>query len=361
MLELFANDPGQGPWNAMSSRSPTTEGFRIIFRSMTIPFAEIAWRWTFATAAWFLGVVYLLEYVGSLPVTGLQRLMLGTDQPVLVWRAIRQIFEGSGFRFTRAGILLAIALTVAWVVLASFGRAATIPAIMEEFGIKVSPDQPDHGSPDHRSPDHRSSILPSLMVLNALRAVLTLATLIAGIGSLLLGSYVWASTRASVTDVTRLGLALFCCAVLFRAILNWLLSTASIFVVTGQRRAFAAISATVDLLYDRGGALCIPGIWFGLAHLGAFIVTFMAGLTVLGAAGALGGGTFLVLELALIIAYCAVADFLYTGRLAAYVAIIEGGASLEVPPAVNFFNGGDGWSQIDRDELILSDQPLPAT
>ena len=38
-------------------------------------------------------------------------------------------------------------------------------------------------------------------------------------------------------------------------------------------------------------------------------------------------GPALVLEFLIIAAYCAVADFLYTGRLAAYVAIVRGPAS----------------------------------
>ncbi len=41
----------------MSSFSPTAEGFRLIFRRLAIHFAEIAWRWTFAAAAWLLGAL----------------------------------------------------------------------------------------------------------------------------------------------------------------------------------------------------------------------------------------------------------------------------------------------------------------
>src|SRR5947209_7777740 len=122
---MFALMNSQSPTSqSLTTQSPTTQAFRIIFRRMAIPFAEIAWRGSFAAAAWFLGTVYLLEYAGSLRVTNVERLMLGTNQPVLVLRAIRQIFEGSGFRFTRAGVLLAIALTLAWIVLSSLGRTA---------------------------------------------------------------------------------------------------------------------------------------------------------------------------------------------------------------------------------------------
>src|SRR5713226_6295414 len=99
----------------MSSFSPTAEGFRLIFRRLAIPFAETAWRWPFATAAWLLGAFFLLEYMGSLPVTAADRLLLGTQQPVLISRALQRIFHGSAFRFTEAGIVLSVGLAIAWI------------------------------------------------------------------------------------------------------------------------------------------------------------------------------------------------------------------------------------------------------
>src|SRR5438445_1263805 len=127
--------------SGMSSPSPTAEGFRLIFRRPAIPFAEIAWRWSFVAAMWFLGAMFLVQYADSLTVTRLERLMLGTNQPVLVLRAIHRIFQGSAFRFTKAAVLVAIALTIAWIVLASLGRAVTVRALTDEFRI-ASPHGP---------------------------------------------------------------------------------------------------------------------------------------------------------------------------------------------------------------------------
>src|SRR5260370_9726868 len=101
----------------MKSPSPTAEGFRLIFRRPAIPFAEIAWRWSFFAAMWFLGAMFLVEYVDSLTVTRLERLMLRTNQPGLVLRAIHRIFQGTASRFTKAAVLVTMALTVAWIVL----------------------------------------------------------------------------------------------------------------------------------------------------------------------------------------------------------------------------------------------------
>src|ERR1700751_4214408 len=135
----------------MSSFSPTAEGFRLIFRRRAIPLAEIVWRWTFGTAAWLFGTFFLLEYMGSLPVNAVDRLLLGTQQPVLISRALQRIFHGSAFRFIEAGIVVLIGLAIAWIVLASLGRAATLAALLEEFGIPSGPSR---------------KLVPSLFALN---------------------------------------------------------------------------------------------------------------------------------------------------------------------------------------------------
>src|SRR5689334_2709137 len=119
----------------MSSSSPAAEGFRLIFRRPAITLAEIAWRWTFAAAAWLLGTLLLVGYLDSLPVTTLDRLLLATQQPILIVKAIHRIFYGSAFRFTEAGVVLLVGLAIAWIALASLGRAATLSALLDEFGI----------------------------------------------------------------------------------------------------------------------------------------------------------------------------------------------------------------------------------
>ena len=93
----------------MRSPSPTAEGFRLIFRRPAIPLAEIAWRWSFAAAFWFLSASFLFQYADSLPANRVDRLLLGTHQPALILRALHRIVHGSALRFTAGGIVLAIA------------------------------------------------------------------------------------------------------------------------------------------------------------------------------------------------------------------------------------------------------------
>jgi hypothetical protein len=327
--------------------SPTAEGFKLVFRRPAIALAEIAWRWSFGVAAGFLGAMYLFEYADSLPVNTGDRLLLATQQPFLIARAIRRIFEGSAFRFTQAGVLLAIALTLAWIVLASVGRAATVNALMDEFGIP----------PSTRSGRRTFS---SLMSLNFLRAAVTLAAIVAALGSVALTGSLWASTRLSVADAARFGFVVLSLAWAAWAMLNWFLSTAAVFVVVKEESPLTAMLSTVRLCQSQSGGVLSSGTWYELAHLGIFVGALGAGFTVLGAIGALSFGPVLFLEFWIAVVYFAAADFIYTARLAAYVAMI--GSEYIVDSRQTGINPSDSPAPaaIDQSELILSDMPLPA-
>jgi len=334
----------------MRSPSPTAEGFRLIFWRPAIPLAEIAWRWSFAAAFWFLGASFLVEYADSLPANRVDRLLLGTHQPALILRALHRIVHGSALRFTAGGIVLAIALLVAWIVLSSLGRATTLKAMME--ALEITP-----------SSSARREIVWSLLALNFLRAASALAAMVAAVGAIFIASGAWASTHMSASGAARLWLFLLILVWTAWAMLNWLLSTSSLFVAVDRVSALTAISSTLGWCRDRLGSVVVAGIWFGLIHGGAFLTACSAAFTVLGMAQILGTGPTLFLEFLIIAAYCAVADLLFIGRLTAYLAIIRRGDSLDLPepqfpppphPSTER-------TAIDETELILSDVPLPAT
>jgi hypothetical protein len=328
----------------MSAFSPTASGFRIMFRRPAISFAEIAWRWSFATAAWFLSGAFLVAYADSLPVDAVDRLLLGTQQPTLIWRALQRIFHGSALRFTESGILLAALIVLAWIVLASLGRVATGRAIVEELRIaRVG-----------------SGLVSSLLTLNFLRAAAMLAAGVAIFGATFIASGVWASTHLSVTAVSRLWLLLLFLVWLAWVILNWLLSTASVFVISEAVGPWDAIAATVRWCQKRLGGIVAASFWFGILHGAAFVAAYLAGFTVLGIAQLLGPGLTLFFELSIMAAYCGIADFLYIGRLAAYFSIAHED-ELSVLSREEEPIRGPGNFAIDQSELILSDVPLPAT
>ena len=316
----------------------------MLFRCPLVPLAEIAWRWVFAATAWFLGISLLLEYAASLRVNALDRLLLATQQPVLILQAIHRIFEGSGFRFIRAGMLLAVALAIAWVILASLGRSITVRSLIAE----VNPELNTAGGTG------------SVFELNFFQLAAGLAGLIGVIGSALVASSVWASTHASAGDAMRLWLAAFFLTAIAWSTVNWFLSTATVFAVEERRGAFDALAAVVRLYTERPSAITTPGLLFGVMHFGLFLFACGASFTVLGMAGVIGAGGVLFLECVIALAYSAAASFLRIGKLAAYVSVAygpadEGYVETTIAPA------GDSGGAVDAAELILSDVPLPAT
>jgi hypothetical protein len=332
----------------MNSFTPTAEGFRLAFRRPAIPLAEIAWRWSFVATAWLLGAMFLFEYMDSLPVTTVDQLLLGSRQPILISRAIHRILHGSAFRFTEAGVLLAIGLTVAWIALASFGRAATAHAVIEEFGIpRVT----------------KPGMLSSLLALNFLRAAVTLSAVASVIGAVLIASSFWASTHVSAADASRLFFLVLFFVWIAWIMLNWILSVSAVFTVVDRTSALYGIAATIRLCQQEPGPVLSTGGLFGLAHLAAFMAASGVGFMILGALGSIPAGLVWLAQVALIFLYCAVADFIYTARLAAYVFIIRGEElqpshiAAGVPPLPS----DDVHSPVDPDELILSDAPLPAS
>jgi hypothetical protein len=333
----------------MNALSPASHGLGLAFRRPAIAFAEIAWRWSFVAAVWVLGIMFLYEYMDSLPVTQADRLLLRTREPELVARAIHRIFEGSAFRFTVAGIVLAIGLTVAWIVLASLGRIATVRSVTDEFGLTRAAKE--------------SGALLSLFGLNFLRTGLMLAALAAAIGAMLIASSFWASTHVPAAEASQLFFLLLFSISMAWAALNWLLSASAIFVVADGHRALAAISDTVRLCRERPGPVFTAGVFFGAAHVAAFVVASGAAFMALGALASIPASFVWLTQLILMMAYCAIADFLYTGRLAAYVLIIRGEEAAQIlgPPTVPTFPPSDTRSAVDQDELILGDVPLPAS
>lgn len=331
----------------MNPFSPIAAGFRLTLRRPAIALAEITWRWSFAAAAWVLGAMFLIEYFESLPVSPLNRLLLASNQPVFIFRALQRIFEGSQLRITEAGIVLMIGLALGWIALASFGRFAILDSLVEEF--EIAPARP------------RQRAWTSLVALNTLRFVLTLAAVTAAAGAALVTSSGWAATNLRVADAARIfGLLLFLVAASWIA-LNWLLSVAAIFPVADEGTAFDGIGSVLGLIEGRTGPLVLIGLLFGVLHLGLFIAATAIGLSILVAVDPLGAGAVIFLELVVIAAYLAVADFLYVSRLAAYVWLLrqEDIATAEASPADG--SGPETRSPIDPDELILSDLPLAAT
>ena len=309
-----------------------------MFRLPALGLAEIAWRWSFGFAVTALFAFSFREYLATLPVTASEMLLLRTGQPVLVLQAIARIVQGSAPRVVVSIIVISLALTLAWILLASLGRAAVLKTILDYFGKEDASQR-------------RRWRLSSLMGLNFLRATSGLAALAGSVGAIVLAGAASSNTNPAPGSA----LLIFWMVMMFIgfawATLNWFLSLAAIFVVSEGATTFGALKAAADLWRSRFGAVIAAGIWFGIAHSAAFVIATsvvafpLAFAELLPAAMVLGGVIFLTLV------YLAIADFLYVGRLAAYVFLAEFPESIQ-PSAVSI---QPAWPASDDD--ILSDIP----
>src|SRR6185437_487147 len=119
---------------------------------------------------------------------------------------------------------------------------------------------------------------------------------------------------------------------------------------------FPAVGKVAGLCADRPGNVFVVGFWFGLARIAAIYIAGMfcilfIGVAPLGLAGMLAG------IIASSLAYFLLADFLYIGRLAAYLSIADWPLEpLILPASMPLDSERSGPpAAVDRDELILSD------
>lgn len=328
----------------MARRSPTLEGFRLMWSRPSLGLAEIAWRWSFWAAAWFLILFAAREYFDSLTVGGGDMFLLRSRQPVLVSKALSHIFRGTSMRVTVSACVLLVTLSAAWVIVAALGRAVSLREILRHF-----------------RPDADAGIsLRALLGIHFLRAALILMALIGVVTAILAAGAVTSPGDPSPGSAIVAFFAVLFVVVWIWSWLNWILSLAAIFAGDG-RDTFAAIGAAVHMCGTRSGPVAAVSTWFGLAHLFAWfaatsVVAFPLGFAPVLPAGMVLGGVLFVTLL-----YFAVVDYLYIGRLAAYIAILELPEAAIVlkdvakPPFV-LPRAPSG--RIDPDELILSDVPV---
>jgi len=302
----------------MTRRSPTLEGFTAMVRRPALGLAEIAWRWSFGVAAAAMLVFSLAQYLDSLTVTNRDLLLLRTRHPLLVLRALARIVQGSGPRLVLAALILFPALALAWILLGSLGRAAILKTLVSYF--RSQPDSP---------PRQAGHPLRSLAGLGFLRVSLTFAALAGCLGAVFLAASSSPRSDPSPGAAFLIFLTVVMLVWLAWSTLNWFLSLASVFVVTGGQDTFGALACAVHLCRRRTGSVAAAGTWFGLAHLVAFFIAASALGFPLALLPLLPPGIVLGAVIVVALLYFATTDFLYVGRVAAYVAIVE----LPAPPA----------------------------
>jgi len=337
----------------MSQASPTLEGFRAVFRRPSLGFAEISWRWAFGSTCVVLSVFSIFEYLDTLPVSRGDLLLLRSRQPALISRAIQHTLTGSAMRAVLAFVGLSLAMSAGWIVLASLGRLATVLGALGYFRERRSdltsvPDSP------------RVSTRP-LLAINFFRVAATLAAGAGCLGALVIGSFASSARHPAPEAVALITMTIAVGVWMAWSGINWYLSLAAIFVVARAQDTLSGLASALDFCCVRAGAVLAVGTWFGLAHLGLFMVTSIAVMLPLGTMTVLPGRLIVVCIFVLTLVYFACADFLYMGRMAAYIAMLElppvADKTLTHPVSSIHQPTISVSDSIDRDEVILSDIP----
>jgi hypothetical protein len=339
----------------MSHPSPTIEGFRATFRQPSLIIAEISWRWALGATAAVLALFYCVEYLDALPVTSADATLLSTRQPALVGRAIAHILRGSLSRAVLAALLVALALSLLWIIAASVGRLATVRALVDYFRSDARYFSANASGGQEPRP------IQALISLNFLRVVLFLAVFLALASAAILVSFVSSpvNPRPVLGFMLFLPIATFICVVGW--MLNWWLTLAGIFAVRDGEDALASTSAAVTLSRKHLGSVCAVSTWTGLAHLVAFSIATSVAAFPLALAQVMPARLVIAAIIVVTLAYFAIADWLYMVRLAGYACIAEMPSASEgrssLPPAGRSASIAQVETSIDRNEPILSDLP----
>jgi hypothetical protein len=311
----------------MAAWSPTLEGFRTMFRRPSLSLAEIIWRWSFGATACMLFGTALVAYLDTLPVSNRDLRMLRTGQPALVSQAFTHIFRGSALRVALVAVILCAALAVLWILTATLGRAATLDGLLLHIRNRASllrtALEPEAPTSDSFPFGGTATQLRSLAGLHFLRVALGVAACAAGMGALVLAGM--ASTKTNPHP----GLVFFLATTMLLAIwalwssISWFLAAAPIFVIREGKDAFGALLETATFFRRRIGSVISVGSWFGITHLillvtaGSVIMFPLAFTSIVPPLIVFSTVLFLTL------AYFAIVDALYVGRLAGYIAILE--------------------------------------
>ncbi len=354
------------PQSVMTGWSPTLEGFRAMFRRPSLSLAEIIWRWSFGAAACVLCGMTLIVYLDTLPVSNSDLSMLRTGYPFLMLRAMGDIFHGSALRALLAGLILFAALAFLWIVIASVGRTATLRPLLAYIRDRA------HAAGETAIPIRHlesnqavaRSHLRSLAGLHFLRVGLGVAACAASLGAMILAG------MASPKSDPRPGLVFFLASTMLLLIwalwssLSWFLAAAPIFVIREGKGTFGALLETATLFRSRPGPVISVGSWFGVTHLILLITASSVVMFPLAFTSFIPPLIVFSAVLFLTLAYFAIVDALYIGRLAGYVAILEAPPAPPPPPIMSLSTGPQlavppDSAMVDQNETILSDTATP--
>ncbi len=299
---------------------PVRLGFRVVVHQPALILAEIAWRWSFGAAAWVLLVLCVRRILAGIDISQAEYLLARRSDMFLIADAFARVLYQALPALVRLAAILIPALAVIWIIAATLGRAATLQSILQEC-------HPERASAASESKDPYSdrAILPArrhfgpLLALNFLRALFTLATVLAFIAIMILAGPAFPAQGANPTAAAVIWVILAALAASFWTLINWFLALAPIWIVRDGHGPFRAIADSLALFRGHAAPYVGAAWWFGFLRAFILLVALVAALFASSAVSTTRAAAICGLLIALL--YFAAADFLYIARLAAFVAL----------------------------------------
>jgi hypothetical protein len=289
-------------------------------RRPALVLGEIVWRWAFGAAAWTLVIFAIRRILAHVDITRAELLLARHSDVFLIADAGAHIVVQVLPQLARECLVLAPAITVLWIAAATLGRAITLQSLssIDVILSEGAPaDPPALRLGDAGASEPRDLHIGPLLAINFVRAVFTLATLIAFLGALFLTGLAMPAQNPAAAALV--GIVVAALIGFFWSVGNWFLALAPIWIVRNGRPALRSIADSVDF-YRRGpGPYLGIASWFGILRAAALVAAFVAALLASQATPV----TSIALCLVFALIYFAVADFLYIARLAAFVALDE--------------------------------------
>jgi len=297
--------------------NPITQGIKAVWRDPALFLMEILWRWTFVIVACLLIVFAGVMLLGPLHIGNAWDSASRSRDPQKMGQLVLTILLILGMKAVIAAIAVPLAIALLWSILSALGRFVTVRRLRSGLS---------------------SLHFRSILALQVLRGFVTWFSLVLLVAAILGEALI--ATRGPRPDLLLYYLMMLPSVVLIAAFwltLNWYLSLAAIFGREEQtfRGAIGQARQTVRL---QRSDFVGTGFVFLLMRIALLLVAVaICGLT----SGMVGTSpqNYSVLLMVVLLAFLAVAYFLYMSRMAAYLALAAarvepGGPKLVTAPSV---------------------------
>jgi hypothetical protein len=292
----------------MLNPSPVRAGFDAVKRAPSLAVIEIAWRWIFGLVATVLLLLGLRAFLAGLSVSPADEAALRGSDVTLAFAALMHLFQEQGVweRFFGISFAVVVPSVLVWVAAATLGRVTVLKRLLLRPRVDAS----------------------AVLYLTIARAALLFVCIALW--------YLWMIACAFIAmsgdnPDYPLYLLLSFLALPFIAIgwgiLNWILSFAPLFVARDSLPAMQAYNGALSLTRQERSRFISVTTWLGIPRVAAMILVLVFALVALLVIQSPVTATVLLTLVTLV--YCALADYLYVVRLAAYSQIADKTVAME--------------------------------